>query len=81
MGRKTWPQIVAAQGYDPTDQLNEIASWNAAFDKAGVILDSDPRRVAKSGAAQQQDDVQREDPLIAAALRILAASQAQERVH
>lgn len=52
-GLITWPHAVSEMGWDPTDQLNEIAETNAKFDAAGIILDIDPRRVAgTTGGAQ-----------------------------
>lgn len=51
-GAMTWPQMVTEAGYDPHSQLAEIAEWNISFDAAGIILDGDPRRIAKSGGAQ-----------------------------
>lgn len=51
-GLTTWPQAVAEFGYDPSAQIAEIAEYNKMLDLAGVILDSDPRRIAASGTAQ-----------------------------
>ena len=39
-------------GYDFDQVMQMIAGANAAADDAGVILDTDPRRVAKTGSAQ-----------------------------
>lgn len=50
-GAMTWPQMVAELGYDPRAQIEEIAKYNAEFDERGVVLDTDPRRVANSGGA------------------------------
>lgn len=52
LGLKTWPQAVAEQGYDPKEQVREIADSNAELDAAGIILDGDPRRMAATGGAQ-----------------------------
>ena len=43
-GLLTWPQAVAEEGYDPEEQLLAIKKSNEAFDKAGVVLDCDPRK-------------------------------------
>jgi lambda family phage portal protein len=51
-GFMTWPQAVGEMGWDPQQQLDEIAAWNRKLSDAGVILDSDPRRTAVSGGAQ-----------------------------
>lgn len=51
-GVMTWGQAVAELGWDPREQIAEIKRWNAEFDGAGLILDTDPRRVATSGQAQ-----------------------------
>lgn len=52
LGYATWDQNVAAQGYDPEAQRAAIARANAEADRLGLILDGDPRRVAKAGGAQ-----------------------------
>ena len=38
-------------GYDATQVVEMIREWNAACDDAGLVLDTDPRRVAKTGTA------------------------------
>ena len=53
-GLMTWREAVAEMGYDPDEQLAEIAATNAAWDRAGVVLDCDPRRVTRSGSAQKE---------------------------
>lgn len=47
------PQEAVAQfGYDYQSLMREIAEANALADELGIILDTDPRRTAKSGSAQ-----------------------------
>ena len=46
------PEAVGAFGYDFTAVVEMIREANAKLDDAGLALDSDPRRVAKSGSAQ-----------------------------
>lgn len=47
------PQMmIAKRGYDPEAVLAEWAAWAKRTDTAGVVFDSDPRRVAKGGNAQ-----------------------------
>jgi lambda family phage portal protein len=46
------PEAVGAFGYDFRQVVELIREANALLDGAGVSLDTDPRRVAKSGAAQ-----------------------------
>lgn len=47
------PQMmIAKRGYDPEAVLAEWAEWAKRTDTAGVVFDSDPRRVAKGGTAQ-----------------------------
>jgi len=62
-GRMTWPQFVAAWGFDPDEQLDEIADWMNRFDDKEVVLDSDPRRAAKGvkGASQTETKGDGED--------------------
>ncbi len=52
IGARTWPQMVAELGQDPSAQLAEIKAYNDAFDEMGVVLDCDPRQVNSSGQKQ-----------------------------
>jgi lambda family phage portal protein len=52
-GISTMPEELRARGLDPDDVLEEMKAWNEALDKAGVVLDSDPRRMTQAGMAQQ----------------------------
>jgi lambda family phage portal protein len=45
-------EAVAAFGYTVAETVGRYKDDNALLDEAGVALDTDPRRVAKSGAAQ-----------------------------
>ena len=40
---------------NPDAVLAEIAATNAKLDALGLVLDSDPRRVTKTGSAQSSD--------------------------
>jgi lambda family phage portal protein len=51
-GLRTPQEAIGAMGEDWRKQVAEIAAWNAAIDDAGVILDTDPRRTANTGGAQ-----------------------------
>ncbi len=51
MGTKTWPQAVGEEGYDPDEQIEEIAEVNRKLDKAGIVLDCDPRKRTGTGGA------------------------------
>ena len=46
------PEAVGSFGYDFRQAVEIIREANALLDDAGISLDSDPRRVAKSGSAQ-----------------------------
>lgn len=54
-GFKAWDDAVHERGWNPSDQRKKIAEHNAALDKDDITLDSDPRKVAKSGAFQVND--------------------------
>lgn len=54
LGRKTWPQIVAEQGYDPDEQLAEIAAAAKKFDDSGVGISGDARKEFKNGGEKNQ---------------------------
>ncbi len=51
-GTLTLKEAIARQGYDPEQQVKEISETNKKLDQLGIILDSDPRYTAKSGASQ-----------------------------
>lgn len=48
--------VAKRRGRDVEDVDREIAEDNARADKAGLVLDSDPRHTAKSGSLQQAED-------------------------
>ena len=54
-GTMTLAEAIARQGRNPDAVLSEIAATNAKLDAAGIVLDSDPRRVTKTGSAQSND--------------------------
>lgn len=51
-GITTMPEELRARGLDPLEALAEMKAWNALLDEAGVVLDSDPRRMTQAGQAQ-----------------------------
>ncbi|MEC7258911.1 MAG: phage portal protein, partial [Pseudomonadota bacterium] len=63
-GTMTLAEVIARQGRNPDAVLSEIAATNAKLDALGLVLDSDPRRVTKTGSAQSRDagDDQASDP-------------------
>lgn len=52
-GFKSLSSAIAESGYNPDDVIAEIAADNAKLDKAGIILDSDPRKMSQAGQTQQ----------------------------
>ena len=54
-GTMTLAEAIARQGRNPDAVLAEIAATNAKLDELGLVLDSDPRRVTKTGSAQSKD--------------------------
>jgi lambda family phage portal protein len=54
-GTMTLAEVIARQGRNPDAVLAEIAATNAKLDALGLVLDSDPRRVTKTGSAQTND--------------------------
>lgn len=65
-GFSTLAQQIARRGYDPEAVLQEAARMAARLDELGLVFDSDPRRVTKTGQAQQgapdEDQGARERP-------------------
>lgn len=55
-GRMTWDEFVAEWGNDPETQAEELAAINERIDRLGLVLDTDPRRVARAGQAQAPAD-------------------------
>ena len=55
-------QAIARQGHNPDAVLTEIAAMNAKIDALGLIFDSDPRRVTKTGVMQADATGQPYDP-------------------
>jgi lambda family phage portal protein len=64
-------EAVAGFGYTVAETVGRYQADNALLDDAGVALDTDPRRVAKSGAAQDAAQI--------AAIEIAATGAAQPR--
>ena len=60
-GLMTWSQAIHELGYDPREQLAEIAEYNELFDAAGVVLDIDPRKISQAGQAQIAAPAQADD--------------------
>jgi lambda family phage portal protein len=51
-GIKTWHEAVAERGRNPEDVLAEIIAFNKKIDDAGLVLDTDPRKVSRAGLMQ-----------------------------
>lgn len=59
-GTMTLAQAIARQGHNPEAVLAEIAAMNARLDALGIVVDSDPRKVTKTGVLQADAFVQPE---------------------
>ncbi len=55
-GLMTLKEAIARQGYDPAHVLAEIGATNAELDRLGIVLDTDPRKATKTGAAKPAAD-------------------------
>lgn len=64
-GFASLPQKISQRGYDPREVAAEQAQYLQETDDLGLVYDSDPRRVAKSGAAQSQQRTTDDDPAAA----------------
>ncbi len=62
LGTKTWPQAVGEEGYDPEEQIAAIQRTNEALDRAGIVLDCDPRKRTSVGAAVSAPGSQGQNP-------------------
>lgn len=54
-GFSTVPQQIARRGYDLDETLAEWADFAGKADAAGLVFDSDPRKVTKAGLVQTSD--------------------------
>jgi len=61
-GLQSLPDAIREQGYDLDTHLNEIKSSNDKLDELGIILDSDPRKVMKSGIMQAPTSTELSQP-------------------
>lgn len=50
-GLVTLPEAIQSQGYDPIAQMEQISEFNKLMDDLQIIVDSDPRKVTKTGAS------------------------------
>jgi lambda family phage portal protein len=55
-GFKSPQEAITERGRDPDDVIGNIIAWNAKIDAAGIILDSDPRKVSKVGQMQATEE-------------------------
>lgn len=56
MGKRTLAEVIAKTGRNPATVIEEIAGINKQLDDNGIVLDSDPRRVAINGQMQWTDN-------------------------
>ena len=45
-------EAIRADGYEPDEVLRQLQEWNQALDAAGIVLDTDPRKVSAAGLTQ-----------------------------
>lgn len=45
-------EAIRADGYEPDEVLRQLGEWNKALDAAGIVLDTDPRKVSAAGLTQ-----------------------------
>lgn len=56
-GLKTLDQVITERGGDREEWLSQIENINKILDEKGIVLDVDPRKIAKSGAFQSGIDL------------------------
>jgi lambda family phage portal protein len=61
-GAMTFAELVERRGHDYADHIEQLAKEAADRDRLGLTLDGDPRRTAKSGAAQSEKTDSKEEP-------------------
>lgn len=52
IGITTTPEALRERGVDPDEYLREQTEWNRKVDAAGIVLDSDPRKMTQAGQFQ-----------------------------
>lgn len=62
-GLVTQREAIAEQGWDPDEQLDEIAATNARLDALGVVLDTDARRMSRAGTASAAAEASADRPV------------------
>jgi len=45
-------EAIRADGYEPDEVIRLIVEWNKLLDAAGIVLDTDPRKVSAAGLTQ-----------------------------
>ena len=45
-------EAIRADGYEPDEVIRLIGEWNKLLDAAGIVLDTDPRKVSAAGLTQ-----------------------------
>ena len=45
-------EAIREEGLEPEDVLQQYQEWNASIDAAGIVLDTDPRKVSAQGLTQ-----------------------------
>lgn len=51
-GLKPPQEAIREEGLEPDEVLEQYREWNAALDKDGIVLDTDPRKVSAAGLTQ-----------------------------
>jgi lambda family phage portal protein len=51
-GLKPPQEAIREEGLEPDDVIQAYQEWNAALDAAGIVLDTDPRKVSAQGLTQ-----------------------------
>ncbi|MGE0154798.1 MAG: phage portal protein [Reyranellaceae bacterium] len=54
-GLEPFDEIVASNGWDAEEVVENMARWNEIFDRHGLTLDIDPRRISNAGVVQSSD--------------------------
>lgn len=61
-GFKSASAIIREMGEEPAEVRDEIAADNDAYDKLGLILDSDPRKTNEFGAPYNPNELKEDEP-------------------
>lgn len=60
-GIRSMQDVIGSTGRTPGELLNEVIAWNALVDAAGIVFDTDPRKISLNGQLQMDGPGESDD--------------------